>query len=119
MFNAFPYLNVLFVACDEPPMKKLTASEKEMYNETAKQLKGGQKRLHMVRVVKALGWGGQDYARRILKRVKKSTVEKAPGNRRNLRAFSRPQPGSECRRDRLTAVDRCQGDHALGLVLAG
>lgn len=47
-------------------MKKVTLSEKEMYIETAKQLKGGQKRLYMARVVKALGWGGQDYAHREL-----------------------------------------------------
>jgi len=43
-------------------MRIITPAEKEMYIETAKQLKGHQKRLYMARVVKALGRGGQEYA---------------------------------------------------------
>ncbi len=43
-------------------MRIITPAEKEMYIETAKQLKGHQKRLYMARVVKALGRGGQTYA---------------------------------------------------------
>ena len=43
-------------------MRIVTPAEKEMYLETAKQLKGHQKRLYMARVVKALGRGGQEYA---------------------------------------------------------
>jgi hypothetical protein len=38
---------------------KLSEAEKEMYTETAKQLKGHQRRLYMARVVKVLGRGGQ------------------------------------------------------------
>jgi hypothetical protein len=45
---------------------KLTEAEKEMYIETARQLKGYQRRLYMARVVKALGWGGQLLASREL-----------------------------------------------------
>jgi hypothetical protein len=45
---------------------KLTEAEKEMYLETAKQLKGHQRRLYMARVVKALGRGGQLLASREL-----------------------------------------------------
>ena len=47
-------------------MRIVTPVEKEMYIETAKQLKGHQKRLYMARVVKALGRGGQAYASREL-----------------------------------------------------
>ena len=47
-------------------MRIIAQSEKEMYIETAKELKGHQKRLYMARVVKALGRGGQEYARREL-----------------------------------------------------
>jgi hypothetical protein len=47
-------------------MRIVTPAEKEMYIETAKQLKGHQKRLYMARVVKALGRGGQAYASREL-----------------------------------------------------
>jgi hypothetical protein len=45
---------------------KLTEAEKEMYIETAKQLKGHQRRLYMARVVKALGRGGPWLASREL-----------------------------------------------------
>ncbi len=45
---------------------KLTEAEKEMYLETAKQLKGHQRRLYMARVVKALERGGQLLASREL-----------------------------------------------------
>jgi hypothetical protein len=45
---------------------KLTEAEKEMYLETAQQLKGHQRRLYMARVVKALGRGGQLLASREL-----------------------------------------------------
>lgn len=45
---------------------KLTEAEKEMYIETAKQLKGHQGRLHMASVVKVLGRGGQSLASREL-----------------------------------------------------
>lgn len=47
-------------------MRIVTPAEKEMYMETAKELKGHQKRLYMARVVKALGRGGQEYASREL-----------------------------------------------------
>jgi hypothetical protein len=45
---------------------KLTEAEKEMYLETAQQLKGHQRRLYMARVVKVLGRGGQSLASREL-----------------------------------------------------
>jgi hypothetical protein len=45
-------------------MIKLTEEEKELYNETAKTLKGSERRLFMARSVKALGWGGIRYAKR-------------------------------------------------------
>jgi hypothetical protein len=45
---------------------KLSEAEKEMYIETAKQLKGPQRRLYMARAVKALGRGGQLLASREL-----------------------------------------------------
>ena len=41
---------------------QVSAAEKEMYIETAKQLKGHARRLYMARVVKALGRGGQSFA---------------------------------------------------------
>lgn len=41
---------------------QVSEAEKEMYIETAKQLKGSAKRLYMARVVKALGRGGQWFA---------------------------------------------------------
>lgn len=43
---------------------QVSAAEKEMYIETAKQLKGHDKRVYMARVVKVLGHGGQAYANR-------------------------------------------------------
>ena len=45
---------------------QLSATEKEMYIETAKQLKGHHRRLYMVRVVKVLGSGGPSQASREL-----------------------------------------------------
>jgi hypothetical protein len=45
---------------------KVSEAEKEMYIETAKQLKGAQRRLYLARVVKVLGRGGQEYASREL-----------------------------------------------------
>ena len=45
---------------------KVSQAEKEMYIETAKQLKGHNRRLYMARVVKALGRGGQWCASQIL-----------------------------------------------------
>jgi len=47
-------------------MIKLTEEEKELYIETAKILKGSERRLFMGRTVKALGWGGIRYAEREL-----------------------------------------------------
>ena len=41
---------------------QVSEAEKEMYIETAKQLKGHARRLYMARVVKALGRGGQWFA---------------------------------------------------------
>ena len=41
---------------------QVSAAEKEMYIETAKELKGHAKRVYMARVVKVLGRGGQMYA---------------------------------------------------------
>jgi len=41
---------------------RFSEAEKEMYIETAKQLKGHARRLYMARVVKALGRGGQWFA---------------------------------------------------------
>jgi len=40
-------------------MKELTKEEKEIYIETAKILKGTDRRVFMARVVKALGYGGR------------------------------------------------------------
>ncbi|MDQ7084258.1 MAG: hypothetical protein Q9M36_04695 [Sulfurovum sp.] len=42
-------------------MKEITKAEAELYKETAKILKGTQRRVFMARVVKALGYGGQYY----------------------------------------------------------
>jgi Rhodopirellula transposase DDE domain len=47
-------------------MREVTVAEKELYIETAKQLKGEQRRAYMARVVRALGRGGQRYAEREL-----------------------------------------------------
>ena len=41
---------------------QVSEAEKEMYIETAKQLKGHDRRVYMARVVKVLGPGGQWYA---------------------------------------------------------
>ena len=41
---------------------QVSEAEKEMYIETAKQLKGHARRLYMARVVKALGRGSQSFA---------------------------------------------------------
>lgn len=42
-------------------MREITKAEAELYKETAKILKGNQRRVFMARVVKALGYGGQYY----------------------------------------------------------
>jgi hypothetical protein len=64
-------------------MKTIITAEKEMYIETAKQLKGYQKRAYMARVVKALGRGGQRYAGRELgwnrNTIRKGACELATG----------------------------------------
>ena len=66
-------------------MRIVTQAEKEMYLETAKQLKGHQKRLYMARVVKALGRGGQEYASQELG-WNRNTIRKG---RRELEAMLR------------------------------
>ena len=43
---------------------EVSAAEKEMYIETARELKGHAKRVYMARAVKVLGRGGQAYAER-------------------------------------------------------
>ena len=43
-------------------MKTITKAEEEIYTETAKVLKGSDRRKFMARVVKALEHGGQLYA---------------------------------------------------------
>jgi len=43
---------------------ELSAAEKELYIETAKELKGSARRRYMARVVKVLGAGGQQLANR-------------------------------------------------------
>ena len=45
-------------------MRKITKAEEELYKETAKILKGTERRVFMARVVKALGHGGQYYVER-------------------------------------------------------
>ncbi len=42
-------------------MKEITKAEEELYKETAKILKGSDRRVFMARVVKTLGYGGQFY----------------------------------------------------------
>jgi len=42
-------------------MKEITKEEQELYKETAKILKGSDRRVFMARVVKTLGYGGQYY----------------------------------------------------------
>ena len=42
-------------------MKEITKAEQELYKETAKILKGTDRRVFMARVVEALGYGGQYY----------------------------------------------------------
>jgi len=45
-------------------MRKITKAEEELYKETAKILKGTERRVFMARVVKTLGHGGQYYVER-------------------------------------------------------
>jgi len=45
-------------------MREITKAEKELYKETAKILKGTERRVFMARVVKTLGHGGQYYVER-------------------------------------------------------
>jgi CTP-dependent riboflavin kinase len=45
-------------------MKKPTEIEEELYKETAKILKGTDRRVFMARVVRTLGYGGQYYVER-------------------------------------------------------
>ena len=45
-------------------MKIITKEEQDIYIETAKVLRGSERRKFMARVVKALGHGGQDYAQK-------------------------------------------------------
>lgn len=47
-------------------MNELTSELKEAYIETAKTLKGSDRRVFMARIVKSLGRGGQSYAERQL-----------------------------------------------------
>ena len=47
-------------------MIEITEKLKETFEETAKSLKGSERRLFMARVVKSLGRGGQSYAEREL-----------------------------------------------------
>jgi hypothetical protein len=62
---------------------QVSEAEKEMYIETAKQLKGYARRLYMARVVKALGRGGQWFASQELgwdrNTIRKGTRELATG----------------------------------------
>ena len=45
-------------------MREITEAEEELYKETAKILKGTERRVFMARVVKTLGHGGQYYVER-------------------------------------------------------
>lgn len=56
-------------------MKELTPEEKEAYIETAKTLKGSDRRVFMARIVKSLGKGRQSYAERELSWYR-STIRK-------------------------------------------
>ena len=47
-------------------MKKITQKERELYIETAKILKGAERRVFMARVVELLGWGGQSFVEKEL-----------------------------------------------------
>ena len=62
---------------------QVSAVEKEMYIETAKELKGHARRVYMARVVKVLGRGGQTYAEREFgwdrKTIRKGTRELETG----------------------------------------
>lgn len=64
-------------------MIEVSKEMKELYIETAKSLKGSDKRLFMARVVKSMGRGGQSYAKRELGwhrgLVSKGTVELETG----------------------------------------
>jgi hypothetical protein len=64
---------------------QVSEAEKEMYIETAKQLKGPARRLYMARVVKALGRGGQWFASQALgwdrNTIRKGTRELETGFR--------------------------------------
>ena len=46
--------------------KQLNETEQELYRKVASELKGGDKRIFMGRVVNMLGKGGQNYAEREL-----------------------------------------------------
>jgi hypothetical protein len=43
-------------------VREVSPEEKQMYIDTAKVLKGSNRRVFMAQAVKALGWGGQTYA---------------------------------------------------------
>ena len=64
---------------------QISEAEKEMYIETAKQLKGQARRLYLARVVKALGRGGQWFASQAFgwdrNTIRKGTRELATGFR--------------------------------------
>jgi len=66
-------------------MIEITAEVKETYVETAKVLKGGERRIFMARIVKTLGRGGQAYAEREFgwnrRTIRKGTHEVACGVR--------------------------------------
>jgi hypothetical protein len=76
-------------------MIEMTAELKETYIQTAKVLKGGDRRMFMARIVKALGRGGQMYAERELgwnrRTIRKGTHELESGIRciDNFRARGR------------------------------
>jgi hypothetical protein len=64
---------------------ELSQELRETYIETAKQLKGSERRLFMARIVKSLGYGGQRQAERELgwdrKTIRKGTQELESGFR--------------------------------------
>jgi hypothetical protein len=66
-------------------MRKVTKAEQELYKETAKILKGTDRRVFMARVVETLGYGGQFYVEKAFQwnheTIKKGKYERETGEK--------------------------------------
>jgi hypothetical protein len=66
-------------------MREITKAEQELYKETAKILKGSDRRVFMARVVETLGYGGQYYVEKEFhwnhETIKKGQYERESGEK--------------------------------------